>query len=134
MTALIDVLNTELSVRAYNCLARAGITDLKQLSNWTCDDLRKVRNLGRKHFQEIIDICHKNEIYLKDELSYDDGQGLLPCPFCGRENVFISKLSMSGVYRIRCADCQTVFGMDCTAGHDYDKQRLKDMWNRRAKV
>lgn len=84
MTALTDLKNTELSVRAYNCLARAGVTDLKQLTNWTCDDLRNVRNLGRKQFQEILDICHNNEIYLKDELTYDDGQGLLPCPFCGR--------------------------------------------------
>lgn len=131
MTALTDLLNNGLSVRAYNCLSRAGVTDLRQLSNWTRDDLLCVRNLGKRHLQEIVDICHKNEICLKDEITYDDGQGLLPCPFCGRENVNIAKSDWSGVYIICCADCQTVFGMDCTAGHDYDKQRLKDTWNRR---
>lgn len=67
MKPITDYLGDGLSVRAYNCLARAGVTDLNELSNWTCDDLRNVRNLGKKQYQEIIDICHKNGIYLKQE-------------------------------------------------------------------
>ena len=43
----------ELSVRAYNCLRRAGIYTVGDLRNMTDEDLRKVRNLGRKCFIEV---------------------------------------------------------------------------------
>ena len=131
---LNELHNIGLSVRTYNCLMRAGVTELSQLSKWTKADLMRVRNLGERCIKEILEACHKNGVYLKDELNHDDGSGLLPCPFCGRENVFIHKNEYSGTYYIRCADCQTMFKMDCTAGHDYDKQRLKDTWNRRARI
>ncbi|MFR2073843.1 MAG: DNA-directed RNA polymerase subunit alpha, partial [Coprococcus sp.] len=38
----------ELSVRSYNCLKRAGINTVEELTNKTPDDMMKVRNLGRK--------------------------------------------------------------------------------------
>ena len=44
----------DLSVRAYNCLRRAGIDTLADLQKMTQEDLMKVRNLGRKGLEEII--------------------------------------------------------------------------------
>ncbi len=38
----------ELSVRSYNCLKRAGINTVEELTTKTSEDMMKVRNLGRK--------------------------------------------------------------------------------------
>ena len=43
----------DLSVRAFNCLKRAGINTVGQLRTMTDDDFAHVRNLGRKSTQEI---------------------------------------------------------------------------------
>ncbi len=43
----------ELSVRSYNCLKRAGINTVEELCNKTQEDMMKVRNLGRKSFEEV---------------------------------------------------------------------------------
>jgi DNA-directed RNA polymerase subunit alpha len=44
----------ELSVRSYNCLKRAGINTVEELTNKTQDDMMKVRNLGRKSLEEVL--------------------------------------------------------------------------------
>ena len=44
----------ELSVRSYNCLKRAGINTVEELTNKTPDDMMKVRNLGRKSLDEVV--------------------------------------------------------------------------------
>ncbi len=44
----------ELSVRSYNCLKRAGISTVKELCDKTSDDMMKVRNLGRKSLEEVL--------------------------------------------------------------------------------
>ena len=44
----------ELSVRSYNCLKRAGINTVEELTNKTSEDMMKVRNLGRKSLEEVI--------------------------------------------------------------------------------
>jgi len=44
----------ELSVRSYNCLKRAGINTVEELTNRTPDDMMKVRNLGRKSLEEVL--------------------------------------------------------------------------------
>ena len=49
----IDVL--DLSVRASNCLKRANIYTLGDLVERTEDDLSKIRNLGKKSVDEIIE-------------------------------------------------------------------------------
>ena len=45
----------ELSVRSYNCLKRAGINTVKDLTSKTEDEMIKVRNLGRKSLDEVIE-------------------------------------------------------------------------------
>jgi DNA-directed RNA polymerase subunit alpha len=49
----IDML--DLSVRASNCLKRANIYTLADLVDHSEDDLSKIRNLGRKSIDEIIE-------------------------------------------------------------------------------
>jgi len=44
----------DLSVRSYNCLKRAGINTVEDLTNKTEDDMMKVRNLGRKSLEEVL--------------------------------------------------------------------------------
>lgn len=44
----------ELSVRSYNCLKRAGINTVSELTSKTSEDMMKVRNLGRKSLEEVL--------------------------------------------------------------------------------
>jgi len=48
------VLEMDLSVRSYNCLKRAGINTVEDLANKTEDEMMKVRNLGRKSLEEVL--------------------------------------------------------------------------------
>lgn len=43
----------ELSVRSYNCLKRAGINTVDELTQRTEEDMMKVRNLGKKSLEEV---------------------------------------------------------------------------------
>lgn len=43
----------DLSVRSYNCLKRAGINTVEELTKKTEEDMMKVRNLGRKSLEEV---------------------------------------------------------------------------------
>lgn len=43
----------DLSVRSYNCLKRAGINTVQELTERTMDDMMKVRNLGKKSLEEV---------------------------------------------------------------------------------
>lgn len=44
----------DLSVRSYNCLKRAGINSVEELTRKTEEDMMKVRNLGRKSLEEVV--------------------------------------------------------------------------------
>jgi len=44
----------DLSVRSFNCLKRAGINTVEDLTAKTEEDMMKVRNLGRKSLEEVI--------------------------------------------------------------------------------
>ena len=48
----------DLSVRSYNCLKRAGINTVEDLINRTEEDMMKVRNLGRKSLEEVVQKLH----------------------------------------------------------------------------
>lgn len=55
----------ELSVRSYNCLKRAGINTVEELTNRTSEDMMKVRNLGRKSLEEVLQKLKELELVLK---------------------------------------------------------------------
>lgn len=45
----------EFSVRAYNCLKRANINTLQDLTEKSENEMMKIRNLGKKSLKEVID-------------------------------------------------------------------------------
>ena len=57
----------ELSVRSFNCLKRANIMTLGDLTQKTEEDMIKVRNLGRKSLDEVIAKLAENELHLKEK-------------------------------------------------------------------
>ena len=50
-----------LSVLTRLCLHRAGIDTIKELKETTCDDLMRVRNLGKRGMDEIMKIKEVEE-------------------------------------------------------------------------
>ena len=57
----------DLSVRSYNCLKRAGINTVEDLTNKTEEDMMKVRNLGRKSLEEVINKLYALGLSLSKE-------------------------------------------------------------------
>lgn len=57
----------DLSVRSYNCLKRAGINTVEDLTARTDEDMMKVRNLGRKSLEEVINKLHGLGLSLASE-------------------------------------------------------------------
>ena len=54
----MSIEDLELSVRSYNCLKRAGISKVEDLANKTESEMLKVRNLGKKSFDEVTNKLH----------------------------------------------------------------------------
>lgn len=57
----------DMSVRSFNCLKRAGIDTVEDLTNRTEADMIKVRNLGKKSLEEVIFKLHSLGLDLKKE-------------------------------------------------------------------
>lgn len=57
----------DLSVRTYNCLMRAGIRCAHDLEMMTTDEVIKIRNLGRRSFNELTAYMHGLGIFFIDE-------------------------------------------------------------------
>ena len=57
----------DLSVRSYNCLKRANIHTVEDLTKKTEDDMLKVRNLGRKSLEEVIQKLESYGLALKQQ-------------------------------------------------------------------
>ncbi|HHU20434.1 MAG TPA: DNA-directed RNA polymerase subunit alpha [Bacilli bacterium] len=57
----------DLSVRSYNCLKRAGINTVQELTTKTEDDMMKVRNLGRKSLDEVKNKLSDLDLSLRTE-------------------------------------------------------------------
>ena len=57
----------DLSVRAYNCLKRAGILTLKNLVDKSENEMMKIRNLGKKSLKEVIDKVKEMGLNFKNE-------------------------------------------------------------------
>ena len=57
----------DMSVRSFNCLKRAGIDTVEDLTNRTEEEMIKVRNLGKKSLEEVIFKLHSLGLDLKKE-------------------------------------------------------------------
>jgi len=63
----ITIEDMDLSVRSYNCLKRASIHTVGDLTQKTEDDMLKVRNLGKKSLDEVILKLESYGLKLKDK-------------------------------------------------------------------
>ncbi len=57
----------DFSVRAYNCLKRAGIHTLQDLVDKSESDMMKIRNLGKKSLKEVLDKIKDMGLTLRDD-------------------------------------------------------------------
>ena len=57
----------DLSVRAYNCLKRAAIHNLSDLTSMSETEMMKIRNLGKKSLKEVIDKIKDMGLKFRDE-------------------------------------------------------------------
>ena len=56
----------EFSVRAYNCLKRAGVNTVQDLINKREIEVTKIRNLGKKSLKEVLDKVKEMGLNFKD--------------------------------------------------------------------
>ena len=56
----------DFSVRAYNCLKRAGVHTLQDLVNKSDAEVMKIRNLGKKSLKEVLDKVKELDLNLKE--------------------------------------------------------------------
>ena len=64
----MSIEDLELSVRSFNCLKRAGISTVEDLTNKSEADMMKVRNLGKKSLDEVTNKIHALGLdFRKDE-------------------------------------------------------------------
>ena len=64
----MSIEDLELSVRSFNCLKRAGISTVEDITNKTEDEMMKVRNLGKKSLDEVTNKLHALGLdFRKDE-------------------------------------------------------------------
>jgi hypothetical protein len=64
---LSGIEDLDLSIRSYNCLRRAGIETIEELTRKTIEELMKIRNLGRKSLKEIRKKLEELGIELREE-------------------------------------------------------------------
>lgn len=57
----------DLSVRSYNCLKRAGVNNVEDLAGKTEEDMMRVRNLGRKSLEEVLQKMESLGLALRKE-------------------------------------------------------------------
>lgn len=63
----MNIDDMDLSVRSYNCLKRAGIQTVEDLIKRTEEDMLKVRNLGRKSLDEVLEKIKSYGLQLKEK-------------------------------------------------------------------
>ena len=55
-----------LTVRSYNCLKRAGIESVKELTDRTEEEMMNLKNLGKKSYNEIADKVKELDLRFKE--------------------------------------------------------------------
>ena len=66
-----SIASLDLKIRAYNCLRRAGIETVEQLTSHTEDSLSRLRNMGTKSLQEIKDCLSAHGLSLREQADID---------------------------------------------------------------
>lgn len=67
ITARDAIEELDFTLRTHNCLKRAGINTIADLQSKTEEDLIKVRNLGRRSFEEVLAVMFAHGFRIKDD-------------------------------------------------------------------
>lgn len=103
----LKVENFDFSTRAFNCLKRAGINSLGDLANMTEEQFRKVRNLGKGSFEEIVAKMQEYGISFKEENQVREDK---------KENKKTERLKIENVeFSIRTFNCLKRAGINSLA-------------------
>ncbi len=62
---MIDIEDIGLSVRAYNRLKRAGINTLEEVAKLNLEELKNIRNFGKKTVDEVVRVLEKHNLKLE---------------------------------------------------------------------
>lgn len=71
----MNIEELDLSVRSYNCLKRAGITNVFELTQKSEEEMMKVRNLGKKSLKEVKEKLAALELSFRDSVFSDGASG-----------------------------------------------------------
>jgi len=63
----MDLQDTNLGVRAFNCLRRAGYTTLEEVAAAPREKIMRVRNMGRRSFKEVEQALTEHGMTFADE-------------------------------------------------------------------
>ena len=63
----IPIEELDFSVRSYNCLKRAGVNTIGDIIGLSCDDLMRVRNMGKRSLIEILSKLKDLGVPLNDD-------------------------------------------------------------------
>ena len=64
-TVNMSIEDLDLTVRSYNCLKRAGISTVEELTSKTEDEMSRVRNLGKKSLKEVKEKLAELNLYFR---------------------------------------------------------------------
>jgi DNA-directed RNA polymerase subunit alpha len=65
LTGEMSIDELELSVRSFNCLKRAGINTIGELTGKSYDEMLKIRNLGKKSLDEVVAKLETLDLHFK---------------------------------------------------------------------
>lgn len=68
----MNIEDLELSARSYNCLKKAGINSVKEISAYSEKELMNIKNFGRKSAEEIIDKLAQYNLFLRKDSGEDE--------------------------------------------------------------
>lgn len=125
-SAYLPIENLDLTLRSYNCLARANIKTISDLCKLTKDELRCLRGLGQKSYIEILLAMKSNGFKFKSEL-YEEESITIPDKYNSKSEIKIEDLELS----IRSYNCLRRAGID-TVGQicnltDLELMRIKNL-------
>ena len=63
----MKLIDTDITVKTYNILARNGIVNVEDLAKISSEEIMKWTNLGRRSFEEVIQLMKKHNVSFSDE-------------------------------------------------------------------
>ena len=116
----VTIEQANFTVRTYNCLHRAGIKTLGEIADKTQKELQKIRNLGKKNLEEILnklneyDVCGLANAGEIDVDETGNGEAKAKCEDCG-ENLTVWQEENDGGFTVymKCENCHKTWKITC---------------------